>query len=306
MFKQTLKLAVMSATALSSVISSPAWADATETPIADPANATTIAAMAAQCEAIRLTYVASATNPLDQWTATVVEGDVTLTNGPTETGNRVKDMSTVTPLGDLVPSVKEIRGEPFRVGGSVNMFGEQWMTAGYYPDSTYEYTADFHSEFSHAFDCEIYQAAYHEASVPGHYDNPGNGDCNGITPDHQFWGQNIGACTFVPDGDPISAGVGDPELADTVAGVPVPQGQDDNLDGFEAHGGILNVSGEMRLGHAVVCISPSKPTPGGTWRNQNGYPGSNCTTAYFKTAPWGSGSQTSQGTFISVPNYTYP
>ena len=60
----------------------------------------------------------------------------------------------------------------------------------------------------------------------------------------------------------------------------------------------------MFVGKVVVCISPSKTVKGGVpgaWQNHNGYTGTKCNTAYFNVAPWGGGSQDSNGTYISVP-----
>src|SRR5690606_6380296 len=51
--------------------------------------------------------------------------------------------------------------DPYRVGGSVNLFGEQHASSAYYDDSTYNFTADFDSTFAHAFSCNIYQEVYH-------------------------------------------------------------------------------------------------------------------------------------------------
>lgn len=85
----------------------------------------------------------------------------------------------------------------------------------------------------------------------------------------------------------------------TVDGSPVTQNQTDTLDGFEANGGPITIGGDIVLGQVVVCISPTRNP--GTWRVQNGYGGANCNTNYFRTAPWGSGSRTRNGTYISVP-----
>jgi len=50
----------------------------------------------------------------------------------------------------------------------------------------------------------------------------------------------------------------------------------------------------------------------GAWRAQNGYdggdmtgPAAGCNTPYFKVAPWGAGTDSSNGTYISVPDYVY-
>jgi hypothetical protein len=62
--------------------------------------------------------------------------------------------------------------------------------------------------------------------------------------------------------------------------------------------------GNWFVGKVVVCISPSKTVKGGVpgaWQNHNGYTGTKCNTTWFNMAPWGGGSQDSNGTYISVP-----
>jgi hypothetical protein len=97
-------------------------------------------------------------------------------------------------------------------------------------------------------------------------------------------------------------------LIATLAGAPVDQDQTDSIYAFEDHGGPVQVTGEFHVGQAVICISPStggakKGVPG-EWRTQNGYTGDKCTTEWFKVAPWGAGTEGSNGTYISVPNYS--
>ncbi len=67
------------------------------------------------------------------------------------------------------------------------------------------------------------------------------------------------------------------------------------------------MTGEYHVGQTVICISPSGPTKKGVpgaWRQQNGYTGNKCTTDWFVNhAVWGSGTEGSNGTYISVPDY---
>lgn len=66
-------------------------------------------------------------------------------------------------------------------------------------------------------------------------------------------------------------------------GIAVSQTRTDNLNSFEDHGASVQLTGEKVLGTVVVCISPSstgKKLPG-EWRQQNGYTGDKCTTAWF-------------------------
>lgn len=332
---------VAATAALSWSFSVPALAGAPiSAPGANSANGDTLNAMAAQCAIVAAGH-GPATGPNDHWTSQYVTGDVTLGSGPTQVdGTKNVDNSSIQPLGTYVPSVKEIRGDVVRTGGSVNMFGEQWSTAGYYPDSTYNYTANYNSTFAHAFTCNIYKATYHPA-VPGQYHpavapqgcytNPGHDHCDLTThycnsDDAPGWGTsyaNNDNCLWhqiVPGQDAYS----DPDtpaswdaatLFDNEPGGSVNQDQTDlNVASFEPHGGQLNVTGEHDDGQVVICISPGPK--GGSWRAQNNYGGGalnststnpvlvGCNTPYFKIAPITSGSTTSQGTFTSVPQYS--
>jgi hypothetical protein len=338
----------MCSTALSPIMATAAYADTVPEPLADAASSATLGAMETQCDALAAGYD---TGDGDIWSGVVVPGAVTKVSGPTEiSGTRDIDESTIAYAGTYVPANTEIRGGPFRIGGSVNMFGDQWSTAGYWTDSTYSFTAEFSSTFSHAFTCEIsqedYNAAY-EVYVPAEGAYVVNGDfgdseaavrgnCAAFTAQGfpletrpAWWGVEIyrgGSdarphCRFegtqahyetVPESwDP-------PIMRYTLAGTPVNQDQTDSLYAFEDHGGPVQVTGEFKIGQVVICISPSttlkKGVPG-AWRPQNGYGGGNmaetlpatagCNTQWFKVAPWGSGSTTSNGTYISVPNYSF-
>jgi hypothetical protein len=335
---KTIKTVALAALLSTSFITSPALADTVSPPTGNTADATTQAAEQAQCDALAALH-GPATGDNDHWSATVAEGAVTLVTGPTETGNRVIDTNTVVGTGTFVPSVLEIHGNPVRIGGSVNMFGDQWASAGYYPDSTYNFTADFASTWAHAFSCNISQEVYHPAVYhpPVHHDQVGHwivdpdahgneeantNNCNAFNqslPLGPPQGGNTQAnCLYIVD----TAAYDDPEYTDPAYwdapalvgnenGVAVNQDQSDNLNGFEDHGGIVQVTGAYHVGQVVICISPG--SKGGSWRTQNGYgggsltgPAAGCNTPYFKIAPYYAGSQTSNGTFISVPHYVYP
>ncbi len=162
--KKTIALVAMCATALSPVLSTAAYADTIPDPVAEY-DGEELAGMQAQCNSLAAAAKASAGAPTaDVWTGEVEvsSGNATRVAGPTEvSGTRVVDESTIHYAGDYVPSTLEIRGDPFRIGGSVNMFGDQWSTAGYWTDSTYNYDADFTSTFSYAFSCSISMEVYH-------------------------------------------------------------------------------------------------------------------------------------------------
>ena len=313
--RKQLTIAVMCCTALSSTISTAAYADTIPEPVAAAADQDTLDAMQAQCD-----WLAAAhdTSDGDIWTGVVVEGAVTKVSGPTEVpGTRVIDESTIEGSGPFTYSGLSIAGDPYRNGGSVNMFGDQRATQKNWSASTYNFTADFDSTFAHAFDCEIYQEDYNPevpgSPVQGYYINNGTnpsggeGSCQGLSPANPHWGQDIGNCTWVQTGpgtDPVPESWDPPVLAGLEAGTPVNQDQTDSLYAFEDVGGPVTENGDFFVGKVVICISPSttakKGVPG-AWQNHNGYTGTKCTTAHFNVAPWGGGSQTSNGTYISVP-----
>jgi hypothetical protein len=96
------------------------------------------------------------------------------------------------------------------------------------------------------------------------------------------------------------------QARDDEAGAAVEDKQTDELLAHEDAGEGFDLEGSILIGQAVVCISPTTSTQTkkgvpGTWVPKNGYDGSKCNTAYFNIAPWGAGSQDSNGTYISVP-----
>lgn len=325
--KRFAHMAAIGGILMSSAMSTVAYADEIPEPVPTGPNGSTLDAMQGQCDIIAGGYD---TGNGDRWTGVVVPGAAVLIAGPTEVdGTRDVDESTIQHAGTYVPATLEIRGEPFRIGGSVNLFGDQWSTAGYWTDSTYYFTADFNSTFRYDFTCEVYQEVFHEEEVIHHravgiyvFNDDGTGNdedavranCEQYTDNGQpWWGDPFRPnpdnprCRF--EGTPaydevIPESFDPPELRATVAGTPVDEEQTDTLTAFEDHGGPVQVTGEFHVGQTVVCISPKKPTPGGTWQRHNGYTGGNCTTAYFKIAPWGAGTESSNGTYISVPDYS--
>ncbi|MCT2560033.1 hypothetical protein N0B51_13700 [Tsuneonella sp. YG55] len=326
--KKSIALVAMCATALSPILSAPAYADIVPDPVPEYLGEV-FPEMTAQCDALA---DARDTGNGDEWSGEVIPGNATLIAGPTEVGgSRVVDESTIQPLGDYVPSVKEIRGDPFRIGGSVNMFGDQWSSEGYYPHSTYFFEADFDSTFSYAASCAISRAVFHEGE-PIHHRAVGvyvilddyhgrdeeavRRNCEQLRDNGQdWWGdeffpENSPKCRF--EGTPAYDEPGEdyldpPVLVDTVALDPVPREQTVGMRAFEDFGEKITVVGEYHIGQVVICISPSttsKNTQSTGWRLQNGYTGPNCTTDWFKNhAIWGAGTENSNGTFTSVPDY---
>jgi hypothetical protein len=284
------------------------------TPVsAHSADEDTLSAMQDQCDARALAHGAG-------WTGTLDEASISASYvaGPVENpGTRDRDASTVTGTGTFTPWHTYIQGSPFRIGGSVNMFGDQYADSGSWSDSTYYYDAEFNSTYAFAFACNMSQSVYHP--VVGHYvieprdhgkEEDTQQSCEAfndktpVAPTYSappWWGTDQAQCDFVTT---TPAGFFDEERPDE-NGTPVNQIQADTLHGFEEHGGAVDApGGTYHIGQVVICISPGKPTPGGAWRQQNGYTGADCNTNYFKnTAKWGSGTESSNGTYISVPNY---
>lgn len=345
MFKYVSAVAICT-TALSPIAATSALATATQVPIANAASVATLAAMQTQCTALALAHDIDGVGTGDIWTGVVVEGATTLTSGPTEVANTRTNKHNIVGTGTFTPSHSYIQGNPFRIGGSVNMFGDQYADSGSWSDHTYDYSANFDSTFAHAFSCNINKALYHPSYViPGHPvqgyyvihpDNHGNEEgavqqsCVAFSAKQPtsltdttvpWWGYvdpdplaaDHGQCDFVKTGD-ATVDVTVPESWDLPAfvvnevGTPVSQSQTDVLSGHEEHGGFLAAPGGIyHIGQVVICISPSttgtKGVPG-VWKQQNGYTGPNCTTDWFKNyAVWGSGTESSNGTYISVPNY---
>ena len=302
-------LAVIMATSVS-----PALAAVTilDTVSADEADGTTLAAMQLQCD-----NLAAAHQPgnKDIWSGDVVPGDITQVSGPTVNGPRTIDQSTVQGF-DFHPSVQKIVGDPYRNGGSVNMFGDAIATAGYYDYSTYNFTANYDSTFAHAFTCDISNEAYiPPVLIPGHplegyyincdfghgQGNDNSGACDDVGQPQgscvahtaqgaswEHWGEDTEQCKFIKTADPAEDSYtdedwGPPTLFGNEPGVAVNQNQSDNLNAFEDHGGRVELTGEKALGQVVVCISPSstgKKLPG-EWVKKNGYDGNKCSGAWF-------------------------
>jgi hypothetical protein len=315
------KRAILAATAIvvgsfNPVFSTAAWAAVTiidPTPTADAPTAETLAAMEDQCDALAAAHGVNWDGELDE--SSIVASYV---SGPTESGTHSIDDAiegTLEGAGTFTPGSVSILGEPFRIGGSVNMFGVLQSTGGHYSASEYDFLGEFDTTFSYAFNCTMTESVHHAAV--GHYvispDAHGGEEeailqeCNAYNalgendPLPGFWGNSPqGNCVFeitTPEGDTD-------EPRDDEAGTPIEQTQTDTLLAHEDAGEGFDIGETVLIGQAVICISPSKTGPKGvpgTWTKQNGYTGSNCTTTYFNTAPWGAGSQDSNGTYISVP-----
>lgn len=295
-------------------------------PVAQGLNSANLAAAQAQC-----TQLASAHAPL-LYTGTLDESSITATlvSGPTETNPSARDKTNIVGTGTFIPGHTYIVGDPYRVGGSVNLFGDQHADSGSWTDSEYDFTNDFTSTWSYAFDCEMKETVH--VPVAGYYevadDAPGNSidairaNCEaynamGPDPTQPWWGTDHAFCHF----NVTTAAHDEDQDRPPEAGTPISQDQTDNLSGHEYHGGpVQAMGGDYDIGQVVVCISPSTTTKKGVpgaWVAKNGYdggsftgdgttpPAAGCNTPYFKVAPWGAGTDSSSGTYISVPDYSY-
>jgi hypothetical protein len=280
--------------------------------------------METQCDALA---AARDTHNGDIWTGTVVLGAVTQVSGPTEVGSHtIADAvsGTVKGAGTFTPAHLEILGNPYRNGGSVNMFGMQQSVGGRYSASTYDYVGDFASRFAHAYNCEITQEVFHAGySVHhnaagiyvivgdfGNSEDASRGNCAAFTaqgletPQPEWFGEPFHGgnverdphCKFEGTqayDENVPERWDAPVLIDTVAGS-VNQDQSDTLTAKEDAGEGYDVSDTLLIGQVVVCISPTvgaKKGAPGTWTKQNGYTGDKCTTAWYTS-----------GATVGVPN----
>jgi hypothetical protein len=303
-----MKWQYFAATALlsSTIMSSPAFAATVgtatvEDPIAQGLSPDNLVAAQAQCTALAAAHAPAVyTGTLD--VSSIVP---TLTSGPTEVDPTARDKTNIVGTGTFTPASTYIVGDPFRIGGSVNMFGDQYADSGRWSDSEYDFSNEFTSTFSYAFNCNMTESVHNAGT--GHHDwtldpsDPQAAACLAYDRNGLFQGEDQGQCVWIVD-TPASD---TDEARPAEAGTPISQDQTDTLSGHEYHGGPVEAEGgTFHIGQVVICISPSKPTPGGTWRTQNGYTGSKCTTDWFKNhAVWGSGTESSNGTYISVPDY---
>jgi hypothetical protein len=325
-----MKRAILSATALLSstiLLTAPAFAAVTlisSTPAADPAglDATNLPLAQGVCDAAAAALDADGPGAQsDIYTGAVLEGAATWVSGPTEVGSHTfaaNGIGTQTGAGTFTPAHREIEGNPYRNGGSVNMFGMQIAVGGAYSASSYDFVNDFTTTYAHPFTCDIsvqdYHAAVHHDAVfhpaEGHYvncdfghgqghDNGGEGVCDDTTqpqgsclahnntgPSLPFWGTDTEQCKFLTTQEAYTdPAYDDPEYWDNavflsnVAGGSYNQDQTDQLTAHESYGEGFSTSETLNLGQVVVCISPKKLP--GTWTKQNGYTGSLCTTVWY-------------------------
>ena len=282
-----------------------------------PSSATT-STMASTCAADLAPYagVMLHNGTLAYFTEVVETGQI---DGPaTEVaGSRIETPGSRFGTGTATYSNLSISGSPFRTGGSVNMFGDQVATHKNWAGSEYDFTANYSTTTTVSYACHVTQLTEtYVPAVPGHVvegyyvnngTNPsgGGGSCAGLSSNNPHFGEDLGNCIFMKTADAVE---GTPESwtlnapvdrTDLTHAHTVDETNTATGNGHEVNGGPFTQIGSWLAGKVVICISPKKLP--GTWTTQNGYIGNKCNTAYFYTAPWGGGSQTSNGTYISVP-----
>jgi hypothetical protein len=346
MNRKLIGAVAMCATALSSMGSSPAFA----TPgVASSASSETETAMANQCSVDLGSAVNTSATTHDGtpvWSTVVAPGSSSAAAATENGGTRDETPGSRFGTGGATYTNLSIGTDPYRIGGSVNMFGDQVATQKNWSGSEYDFTADYNTVTTFSYACNVSELTEHYVAPTGDHGSPvqgyfaprddndgmhqgqGGGDhagdngggnegdhtnaCNMYNdhgPTWSQWGEDQGNCMFVvtapavPDtyveGYWVNDGTVDhPELTTTHT---VDQTDTDyDVAGHEVNGGPWSQQGSWFAAQVVICISPGKK--GGTWTTQNGYTGSKCTTTYFNEGHWSHGSQTSNGTYISVPS----
>jgi hypothetical protein len=283
--------AASAALLMNTILAGPAFgAVVVSTPAPTGPDTATLAAMQTQCDTLA---AAHGTN----WTGTRDDSSFvpTYVSGPTEVGTHsIADAvsGTLVGAGTFTPAHTDILGDPYRNGGSVNMFGIKEAIGGHYSASQYDFYGDFNTVYSYAFNCNMSMSV--TSPIEGYYevadDAPGESadaikqNCVAFTalgPDasQPWWGTDHAFCHFVQTGGGTPEDVTEPDEA----GTPIQESQTDNLLAHENYGEGFDTSETLLIGQVVVCISPSKTGTKlpGAWVKQNGYTGDKCTTTWY-------------------------
>jgi hypothetical protein len=294
------------------------------TPTANP-DQVVLPGMQATCDAAALAHDTDGPGG-DIWTGQVVLGAVTLAGGPVESGTHSIANAipgTLVGAGTFTPAHTDILGDPYRNGGSVNMFGIKEAVGGHYSASTYDFMGTFKTTYAHAFSCDIFKSLYHPAvdifhPAVGIYVIAGDfGGSEDAVRNECVAYTNLGDNSPRPDwwGNPYHGGTADnphcvfqgtpaytehheayndpPVLAGNEAQTAINVDQFNTLRAHEDAGEGFDTSATLIIGQVVVCISPSKTGTKlpGAWIKQNGYTGDKCTTDWYNG-----------GATVGVPN----
>jgi hypothetical protein len=304
------KRAILAATAIlagsfNPVFSTQAWAAVTfpdGTPPPTGPTQDTKDAMQDQCDALALAHGFN-------WTGTLDEGSIgagVYVSGPTEVGTHtIADAieGTLEGAGTFTPAHLEFTSDPYRNGGSVNMWANADAVGGQYSASEYDFEGDFETKYTYAFDCDMTETVisgaegfYEVAGDFGDSEDAIRANCDAFTalgdndPRPKWWGEPFHGgspsnphCRFV--GTP---GTEEEEDRDPESGIPVEETQTDTLIAHEDAGEGFFDSATVSIGKVLVCISPTTSTQTkkgapGTWVFKHGYSGEKCTTTWYNT-----------------------
>ena len=215
------------------------------------------------------------------WTGTLEPGSIfgEVTSGPTPDGDRDIDEGSVVGTGTQVGETVQVYTEPFRNGGSVNMFGLAEVIAAHWTDSEYDFTAPYAWQSTYTFTCnmaELIPVGVH--TWLGNPDTQAQENCEGDKNPHPQSDRGAN-CPWIQTGT-------ESEARDDEEGSIGPVNEGGTLSGHENNGGPVPVDpNEVDLPdvQVVVCISPSSTGTKrpGAWQKKNGYEGTNCTTEWY-------------------------
>lgn len=302
--KKSIALVAMCATALSPILTAPAFAVLSNTATYDDPTPTGIASTPtinlAKAECTRL---AGLHGP-NVWTGTLDQtsfDEGTYVPGSLDVSGAQHQEGEATGVGTPVPESVQVVGNPYRVGGSVNMFGSAQVVAAHFPNSEYDFTQDATWDAEYTFTCKMAEVipqdlGIHEWIGPDQADG-GREACEDTTA-HPY--DNRGAqCVFkvtIPKGT---------YARDDEEGSVIQIGELGTVEGHETMGPSIPVVDDGDLPgpvQVVVCISPGPK--GGTWKKQNGYNGDKCTTVWYNTKPIGPQNNINDGSnnIVTIPS----
>jgi hypothetical protein len=168
--KNTLKLAVLGCSALALTISSAANAFTLGTadiddPVPTGASAATEVLMQAACTAKAAAHGSNWSGTLD---ASSID-DGTYNSGSAASAGAQISKDNFQGIGNPIPTQVVVATNPFRNGGSVNMFGMAHVVAAHYADSTYDFQQSFTWSSTYTFTCDmaiLIPTGYHHWTGP--------------------------------------------------------------------------------------------------------------------------------------------
>lgn len=285
--KKSIALVAVCATALSPIFSSAALAlsptatydDPTPTGVVTP-NTTGLA----QAECTRL---ASLHGP-NVWTGTLDQSSFdegTYVPGSLAVSGQQNQVGPATGVGTPIPEAVRVATEPYRIGGSVNMFGLAEVVAAHFPNSEFDFTQTATWDAEYTFTCKMAEIIPQDLGIhvwtgPDQADG-GREQCEQTTA-HPFddRGRNCPFVVTIPRGT---------YARDDEESSVIQIGESGTVNGHETMGPSIPVDDEADLPdpvQVVVCISPStssKKTQTNGWAKKNGYNGDNCTTTWYNT-----------------------